>query len=245
MFFKEFPVIPYQFNIAGKNTLRMVRDITKSIKISKEFMDQLEYYSEYDIQDGETIERIAEKLYGNANYHWLLMLANDRFDYSKDFPLSNDALLEYVVDKYGKENVNSQHQLFGRPHFETQQGHVVYGYHLDTITIKSGGVGYPDNTEIIFSESETGITTRAELVIESGVIKDIVILEKGSGYIVPPTYTLSIVSAQPADIILTHPDYTVITNYEYEFRLNEAKRKIKIINPRSINQMVDDLKELL
>ena len=86
MFFKEFPVIPYQFNINGKNTLRMVKDITKGVKLTKEFLDRLDYYSEYDIVEGDTIERIAEKLYGNANYHWLLMLANDRFDYTKDFP---------------------------------------------------------------------------------------------------------------------------------------------------------------
>jgi hypothetical protein len=245
MFFKEFPVVPYQFDVGGKKSLRMVKDITKSIKISKEFLDKLEYYSEYEISDGDTLERIAEKIYGNANYHWLLMMANDKFDYTKDLPLSNETLFEYVREKYGAGNENSQHLLFGKPHFETQQGNVVYGYHVSNITVKSGGSSYPDTTEIIFSESETGITAAADLVIENGVIKNVIITEPGSGYIEPPTASLSIISANPAQIIITTPDYITITNYDYEFRENEAKRKIKIINPQSINQIVAQLKALL
>lgn len=170
MFFKEFSVVPYQFNVAGKSTLRMVKDITQSIKLSRELTEKLSYYSEYDIVEGETPERIAEKIYGNANYHWLIMLVNDKFDYSEDWPLTNDALFEFVEKKYGVTMVNQQHMVFGKPHYETELGAIV-------------DQDYP--------------------------------------------------GALP------------ITNYEYEFRLNEKKRKIKIVNPRVVNQVASELKSLI
>ena len=33
-----------------------------------------------DPVDGETPEIVAEKVYGNAEYHWIIMLANDIYD---------------------------------------------------------------------------------------------------------------------------------------------------------------------
>ncbi len=170
MFFKEFPVIPYQFNIGGKNTLRMVRDITLNVQLKKQFLDNLNYYSEYDIQEGETPERIAEKIYGNSNYHWLIMMCNNKFDYSADFPLSQDLLFKYVSEKYGEGNENDQHIIYDRPHFETP-----------------------------------------------------------GGFVVDEDY----------------PEAIPISNYEYEFRLNEKKRKIKIVNPRIVNQIVNELRNIV
>ncbi len=170
MYFKEFPVIFYNFKIAEKNVLRAVKDITINVRIKKEILKNLTQYSEYTIQDGDTPERIAERYYGNSNYHWVIMLANERFDYTTDFPLTNDQLLEFVKQKYGENNVNAQHQIFGTPHYETPDKQIV-----------------------------------------------------------------------DADF----PEAIPITNYDYEFRINEKKRKIKLISPSIIGQIVNELKDLV
>lgn len=128
MYFKEFPIISYMFNIGGKNELRAVKDITLNVRVRKEILANLALYDEYDIQDGETVEKIAHKFYGNTGYHWVLMLANERFDPVADFPLSQSALEDYVLTKYGSSNRDSQHTLFGYPHFELPSGKVVDQY---------------------------------------------------------------------------------------------------------------------
>jgi hypothetical protein len=170
MYFNEFPTIPYNFNIGGKNTLRVVKDITLNVRLKKALLDSLTQYNEYNIVDGDTPERIAEQAYGNANYHWIVMLCNERYDYSTDFPMTNEQLFAYVNKKYGQGNSIQQHQIFGTPHYETADRQIV-----------------------------------------------------------------------DAD----YPNAIPVTNYDYEFRLNEQKRKIKLVSPNIIGQIANELKDLL
>jgi hypothetical protein len=57
-------------------------------------------YDEYDIIDGETPEIISEKFYGTPEYHWVVMLANEKFDYLNDFPLPESVLQKHISDSY-------------------------------------------------------------------------------------------------------------------------------------------------
>jgi hypothetical protein len=58
-------------------------------------------YDSYDIRDGETPEIIAEKLYGSSQYHWVIMLCNQRYNYLDDFPIASYELEQHIRDKYG------------------------------------------------------------------------------------------------------------------------------------------------
>lgn len=69
--------------------------------------------------DGETPEIVAEKVYGNAEYHWIIMLVNDRYDYITDFPLPTYELENFIKDKYGVDNVYAIH------HYIDSNGYVV------------------------------------------------------------------------------------------------------------------------
>ena len=76
-------------------------DITRNIRFRRDILANVTVYDYYDIVDGETPEIVAEKVYGNAQYHWIVMLANDRYDYLGDWPLTQVALDQFVSDKYG------------------------------------------------------------------------------------------------------------------------------------------------
>jgi hypothetical protein len=103
MYFKKFPNLIYDFNINGQTEYRRVKDITRNVRFRQQVLESITLYDEYDIVDGETPEVIAEKVYGNANYHWIVMLANQRYDYRTDFPLSQISLDKYIEEKYGAE----------------------------------------------------------------------------------------------------------------------------------------------
>lgn len=165
-YFAKFPVIAYPFDHFRNGTeLRAVRDIVLNVRFVKEIIEGIQYFDEFDIPENDSIEIVAEKLYGDPNLHWVLMLINERYDYLNDFPLDEYSLEKLVDSKYGAGNRNSIHMIFGQLHYEDQHGNIV----------DSGEMSIP------------------------------------------------------------------ITNWEYESRLNESKRRIKVINRDLIGQIVREL----
>ena len=109
MYFKNFDKIYYDFEINGKRDLYVVTDIVKNLRFKKGILSKITLYDEYDIVDGETPEIISEKFYGSPEYHWVIMLANERYDYITDFPLSTHSLEEHITNKYGSGNEYDTH----------------------------------------------------------------------------------------------------------------------------------------
>jgi hypothetical protein len=87
----------------------IVKDITRNIRFRRDILANIAVYDEYDIIDGETPEIVAERIYGNPEYHWIVMLANDRYDYRNDWPLTYNNLQQYITDKYGSAANNVHH----------------------------------------------------------------------------------------------------------------------------------------
>lgn len=96
----------------------ILTDITRNIRFRRDVLANITVYDYYDIVEGETPEIVAEKIYGNAQYHWIVMLVNERYDYLNDWPLTQANLDQYVIDKYG-ENANQIH------HYENASGVIV------------------------------------------------------------------------------------------------------------------------
>lgn len=119
MYFKNFDQIFYDFDINGNRDLKVVTDITRNIRFRKQILSNITTYDEYDVMDGETPEIIAEKVYGNPAYHWIIMLANDRYDYINDFPLSTYNLEKHIKQKYGEDHMYDTH------HYINSDGYVV------------------------------------------------------------------------------------------------------------------------
>mgnify|MGYP001767703860 CR=1 FL=1 len=169
MYFKNFPQIYYVFDIAGKGVNKIVKDITLNVRMRKQLLSNISVYDFYDMQEGETPEIIASKIYGSPEYHWVIMLANERFDYKNDFPMDQYTLNNFIIDKYGPDE-DSWYEVH---HYEDADGHVV-SYD-------------PDNL--------------ASLV--------------------------------------------AVSNYDYEVRLNDAKRQIKLIHPQLLGNILKQYGDII
>lgn len=104
-------ITPPYGNLRPQTKAFVMTDISRNIRFRKEILSNITSYDEYDIVDGETPEIIAEKIYGNAEYHWIIMLTNDLYDYRKDFPLTQLQLEKYVEDKYGVDADVTRHYV--------------------------------------------------------------------------------------------------------------------------------------
>jgi hypothetical protein len=100
MYFKGFPQFLYDFNYGDKIKTSIVKDITRNIRVRREVLANVTLFDEYDIIDGETPEVISEKFYGTPEYHWVIMLANDKYDYRADFPLPEAVLAKHIASVY-------------------------------------------------------------------------------------------------------------------------------------------------
>lgn len=92
-------------------TYKQVTDITTRVVGSKEIKNNVFLYDYYDIQDGETPEIIADKLYDNPMLHWVILLCNDIIDPVYDWILPQDGLLRHTIATYGIDNISDTHHL--------------------------------------------------------------------------------------------------------------------------------------
>jgi hypothetical protein len=100
MYFKQFPSFLYDFNYGNRIKTSIVKDITRNIRVRRDILANVTLYDEIDIIDGETPEVISEKFYGTPDYHWVVMLCNEKYDYRKDFPVPESVLTKHIADIY-------------------------------------------------------------------------------------------------------------------------------------------------
>ena len=125
MYFKEIPNMYYQFDIGNGDELKIVKDITHNVRVRKEILENVTLFDEYDLKDGETPEILAAKIYGDSEYHWVIMLCNQKYDHINDFPMQSQVFIDYLKDKYGGE-------VTGIHHYTDVKGNII-GYDKDLV----------------------------------------------------------------------------------------------------------------
>ena len=104
MFFGQFPIAA----IEVEGQLINYPDIFRRVAVNKFFKNST-YIDTYTVQDGEKPEHIAYRLYDNAQYHWIVILANNITNIQKEWPRSHQDLISMCKDKYGADQVYGVH----------------------------------------------------------------------------------------------------------------------------------------
>ena len=141
-----------------------LKDISQNVRFKLKVLENISLYEYYDMNDQDTPEIISEHFYKSPKYHWVIMIANQKYDYVEDFPLSINRLEAKITEKYGAGNEYNTH-------------HYVY-----------------------------------------------------NGWIVDNR---------------TYPQASAVSNYQYEFDQNEAKRRIRIISPGLLDQVLTEFRKLM
>ena len=97
-YFNYFPKILYDPD--GSGNVRIVTNIMKRIRVRANMKKEFTFLDPYDVQDGETPEMVADKIYGDTGLHWVVLLFNDIINPYYDWPLSNRKLESYIKKKY-------------------------------------------------------------------------------------------------------------------------------------------------
>lgn len=103
-FFKKFPTINYA-NTTAKNLMARVNFTQLALNTRRA------YYT-YDVEEGERVDTISYNYYDNADFFWLISLANQTIDPYYDFPISYDDVNTMLVKKYGSVQAASRKILY-------------------------------------------------------------------------------------------------------------------------------------
>lgn len=160
-FFDLFPTVAYDIN--AKKQLKYYNNVTNvffRLRVIREVLSNSTTYYEHLVKEGDTPEILADKVYGDTEAHWIILLANDILDPQYDWPLGYRDFRNYMYKKY----------------FETAEKSK-----LQSITISNPGSGY-SNGYITFSGG-SGINANARIKVNAtGSIVDTDIINVGSKY---------------------------------------------------------------
>lgn len=98
-FFSYFPSVDY---LCPDGCKKVVVDVFRRVKL-REIQKTIKgsVFYKYTIQDGERPEHIAERYYGDTQYYWLILFANDILNIYAQWPRSSRDFERYIVSKYG------------------------------------------------------------------------------------------------------------------------------------------------
>ena len=86
MYFAQFPLIFY--DIKGNGKFKFATNLLRRVGMRTKVVQNLSLYDTYDVMEGETPESIADDVYGDAELHWIICLANDIIDRFHDWPMT-------------------------------------------------------------------------------------------------------------------------------------------------------------
>ena len=104
-YFKRLPEIQYQnflANTNGSEDYIQVKNIFLRGKLRDDLQSNFTVFDKYVISEKERPDQIAENLYGDPSLDWVIITASNIINYQNEFPLTNQQLYDYILEKYGK-----------------------------------------------------------------------------------------------------------------------------------------------
>ena len=104
-YFSKFPILQYPVRDGNEFKFAFVANLLRRVGLSEELKGTDGAFIEYNIKDGERPEHIAERVYGDPSFHWLVMMTNDIVDPYHGWYKSGSAMEQYVQTKHGGKSV--------------------------------------------------------------------------------------------------------------------------------------------
>ena len=98
-YFNNFPKEYYTLE-DRPNGLDIVTNIISRFSLEQSFKENTSIYEKYNVQDSDTPEIIAAKIYDSPERHWIVLAMNDVVDAQWDWPLDYRTLISFIDDKY-------------------------------------------------------------------------------------------------------------------------------------------------
>ncbi len=270
-YFSKFPNLIYDLTKPGDLTNRFViaKDIVRRVKLRENIQNNVFAYDEYDIQEGERPDIVAHSFYNDSDLAWIILVTNEIHDVYEDWPRTERELRKYIDDKYtglgpyavkgtdistGKSysGVNGYYYpLFSTAeearNYDRQQGFSGASHTHNFSEFPSKVFHMPSGANRYHAKSDYDKTLYTLWTANSGT--------NGIHHYERPQASgdanVMVRTTEPTYTIVTNIGVTetknsiAITNQLYEERLNETKRRIRILRPALVSSFVEEFEDMI
>lgn len=103
-FYDLFPLVGYDITKDGHKRQDFVTNIFMRLGVIADAKNNSFAYYNYLIREQDTPENLADRYYGDSEYHWIILMMNDIVNPLFDWPLKTDAFYKMIEDKYGSQS---------------------------------------------------------------------------------------------------------------------------------------------
>lgn len=157
-----FNYFPKTFYRTEDTSLEAVTNITSRIDVLKEARDNPNLWTEYSINEGDTPEIIASRVYNDPEKHWIILMLNNIVDPMFDWPLQQNQLIKFIDKKY---EVSANGTMTGT---KWSQQNVHSYYKIATKTNLSSGSYSVETTEIGLAEYNALVPSELDYILSDG-----------------------------------------------------------------------------
>ena len=244
-YFDNFPKIPYDIDGTGLTT-ESVTNIFHRFGILKDVISNAGSYVLYEIEENDTPEIIAEKAYDDAGAGWIILYANKIIDPQFDWPLNDDAFRKFITQKYGSiANAQSTYHHYEKV-VETRVGDTTYTrtYLVNKERLTHNALDVPYTYYQPYSGNMV-LTVDTEYVTSDNTMFT---ADHSNHFSYDDTSLPEYFSYESHDVndktVFMNTYGKAVSNYDYEYDLNESKRYIKVIKKQYYNQIIREFNRL-
>lgn len=105
-YFNELPNLEVVSRFPNQSTNQdyvTIKNLWRRAKLREDIANAITAFNYYQIEGSERPDQIAEKVYGDSELDWVILITNNITNLNEEWPLDNESFYNYLIDKYGSE----------------------------------------------------------------------------------------------------------------------------------------------
>jgi len=220
-YFKELPDISAVSLLPGRQRSDervLVKNIFKRPKLRTDIDYAITAFDFRMIKEGDRPDTIAAAIYDDPELDWVVLITNNILNIRDQWPLSNNDLHKYMLDKYGSEEA-----ILEPHHYETNE----IRDRFNRTVLDAGRQVDEDYTFTYVNLDGNTITTDKT---------------KYDSIQADPAYTDAY---KKTWVLLSSKAAGPVSNFRYETLRNDAKRLIRILKPEFLGGFIADMRNIM
>lgn len=220
-YFRELPNISAVSLLPGRQRSDervLVKNIYKRAKLRTDIDYAVTAFDFRIIKEGDRPDTIAASIYDDPELDWVILITNNIINVRNQWPLSNNDLYEYMLDKYGSDAALTEPH-----HYETREIRDAFNR-----TVLEAGHEVDSDYTFTYATLQGNTVTTDKSTYDS--------IQADNDY--DDTY-------KKTWILLNNTAAGPVSNFKYETLRNDAKRIIRILKPEFVGGFVSDMRNIM
>ena len=220
-YFRELPDISAVSLLAGRQRSDervLVKNIFRRAKLRTDVDYAITAFDFRMIKEGDRPDTIAAEIYDDPELDWVVLITNNIINIRDQWPLSNNDLHNYMLDRYGSEAA-----LLEPHHYETKEIRDRFNR-----TVLDAGRWVDEDYTFTYVNLDGNTVTTDKTAYKS--VQD------------EPDHTDAY---KKTWVLLSSNAAGPVSNFKYETLQNDAKRLIRILKPEFLGGFIADMRSIM